>query len=49
MRNTADVSRGKPVKIGSAVNPLVAFNDIHMEESRGAILSFCLGQHTRMK
>jgi hypothetical protein len=46
MRNTASVTGGKPIAIwlqsisdGNAVNPLVAFYDIH-ERKRGAILLF---------
>jgi hypothetical protein len=29
MKNTADVTDGKPIAGASAVNPIVAFNDIH--------------------
>jgi hypothetical protein len=50
MRNTADVTGGKPIAVllqsisgVSAINPLVAFYDIHGEK-RGAILLFCPGQ-----
>jgi hypothetical protein len=45
-RNTADVTGGKPIAIlsqsvsgVSAINPLVAFYDIH--EKRGEVLFFC--------
>jgi hypothetical protein len=63
MRNTADVTGGKPIAVllqfisgVSAINPLVAFYDIHGVSSispftlsfeRGAILLFCSGHHTR--
>jgi hypothetical protein len=47
MRNTADVTGGKPIAVllqsisgVSAINPLVAFYNIH-EGKRGAILLFC--------
>jgi hypothetical protein len=53
MRNTADVSGGKPIAVllqsisgVSAINPLVTFYDIHGVK-RGAILLFCPGHHTR--
>jgi hypothetical protein len=46
MRNTADVKGGKPIAISaqsisnvSAVNPLVAFYDIHGR--KGEVLFFC--------
>jgi hypothetical protein len=44
MRNTADVTGGKPIavllqSISGATNPLVAFYDIH-EGQKGAILLF---------
>jgi hypothetical protein len=50
MRNTAVVTSGNPIAVGlisdvSAVNPLVAFYDIH--QRRGAILLFSHGHHTR--
>jgi hypothetical protein len=47
MRNTADVTGSKPIAVVlqsisgvRAINPLVAFNDIHGEKERGAILLF---------
>jgi hypothetical protein len=53
MRNTADVTGGKPIAVllqsisgVSAINLLVAFYDIH-EGKREAILLFCPGHHTR--
>jgi hypothetical protein len=55
MRNTADVTGGKPLAVllqsisvsgVNAINPLVAFYDIH-EGNRGAILLFYPGHHTR--
>jgi hypothetical protein len=53
MRNTADVTGGKPIAVllhsisgVSAINPLVAFYDIHGGK-KGAILLFCPGHHTR--
>jgi hypothetical protein len=53
MRNTADVTGSKPIAVFlqsiscvSAINPLVAFYDIHGGK-RGAILLFCPGHHTR--
>jgi hypothetical protein len=53
MRNTADVTGGKPITAllqsisgVSAINPLVAFYDIHGGK-RGGILLFCPGHHTR--
>jgi hypothetical protein len=50
MRNTADVTGGKPTSVLlqpiSAINPLVAFYDIHGGKI-GAILLFCPGHHTR--
>jgi hypothetical protein len=52
MRNTADVTGGQPIAVwlqsisgGDAVNPLVAFYDIHGRK-REALLS-CPGHHTR--
>jgi hypothetical protein len=52
MRNSADVTSGKPIVVllqpisgVSAINPSVAFYDIHGEKS--AILLFCPGHHTR--
>jgi hypothetical protein len=52
MRNTADVTGGKPIAVFlqsisgvSAINPVVAFYDIH-GGTRGAILLFCPGRHT---
>jgi hypothetical protein len=54
MRNTADVTGGKPIAVllqsisgVSAINPLVVFYDIHGRKKRGAILLFCPGHHTR--
>jgi hypothetical protein len=51
MKKTADVTGGKPIAILlqsisdiSAINPLVAFYDIHGTK-RGAILLLCPGQH----
>jgi hypothetical protein len=51
MNNTADVTGGKPIAVFlqsisgvSAINPLVAFYDIH---GGGGILLFCPGHHTR--
>jgi hypothetical protein len=53
MRNTADVTGGKPIAVllqlisgVSAINPLVAFYDI-LGRKIGAILLFCPGHHTR--
>jgi hypothetical protein len=53
MRNTVDVTGGKPIAIllqsiagVSAINSLVAFYDIHGGK-RGAILLFCPGHHTK--
>jgi hypothetical protein len=53
VKNTADVTGGKPIAVllqsisgVSAINPLVAFYDIHGGK-RGAILLFCPGHHTR--
>jgi hypothetical protein len=53
MRNTADVTGGKPIAVwlqfilgGDAVNPLIAFCDIH-ERERVAILLFWPGHHAR--
>jgi hypothetical protein len=52
MTNTSDVTGGKPIAVWSqfisgvsAINPLIAFYDIH--EETGAILLFCPGHHTR--
>jgi hypothetical protein len=54
MRNTADVIGGKPIAIllqsiadVSAINPLVAFYDIH--GGKREVLLFCPGHHTRLK
>jgi hypothetical protein len=51
MKNTADVAEGKPIAVllqsisgVSAINPLVAFDNIHGGK-RGAILLFCPGHH----
>jgi hypothetical protein len=53
MRNTPDVTCGKPIAVFLqsisgviAINPLVAFYDIHGQK-RDAILLFCPGHHTR--
>jgi hypothetical protein len=53
MGNTADVTSGKPIAAllqsisgVSAINPLVAFYDIHGGK-RGAILLYYPGHHTR--
>jgi hypothetical protein len=53
MRNTADVTDGKPIAVWSqsisgvnAFNPLVAFHDIHRRK-REVLFFFCLGHHTR--
>jgi hypothetical protein len=55
MRNTADVTGGKPIavflqsiSVVIAINPLVAFYDIDGGKRR-AILLFCPGHHTRLK
>jgi hypothetical protein len=55
MKNTADVTGGKPIAVllqslsdVSTINPLVAFYGIHGGK-RGAILLFCPGHHTRLK
>jgi hypothetical protein len=55
MRNTADVTGSKSIAVllqsisgVSAINPLVAFYDIHGMKKRGAILLFCPGHHTRL-
>jgi hypothetical protein len=54
VKNTADVTGGKPIAFllqsisgVSAINPLVAFYDIH--GGRGAILLFCPVHHTRQR
>jgi hypothetical protein len=54
MRNTADVTGGKPIAVllqsisgVSAIYPTVTFYDIHGGK-RGAILLFCPGHHTRL-
>jgi hypothetical protein len=54
MRNTADVTVGKPIAVllqsisgVSAINPLVAFYDIYGGK-RGSIILFCLGHQTRL-
>jgi hypothetical protein len=39
MRNTAHVTSSKSISDVSAVNPLVAFNDIHGR--KGEVLFFC--------
>jgi hypothetical protein len=53
VKNTADVTGGKPIAVllqsisgVSAINPLVAFYDIHGEKN-GGILLFCPGHYTR--
>jgi hypothetical protein len=53
MRNTADVTGGKPIAVRSqsisgvsAVNPLVALRHPR-KKGRGAVLFFCPGHHTR--
>jgi hypothetical protein len=53
MRNT-DVTGGKPIAVllqsisgVSAINPLVAFYDIH--RGKREVLLFCPGHHTRLK
>jgi hypothetical protein len=53
MKNTADVTGGKPIAVLlqsisglRAINPLVTFYDIHGGK-RVAILLFCPGHHTR--
>jgi prepilin-type processing-associated H-X9-DG protein len=53
MRNTADVTGGKPIAVllqpisgVSAINPLIAFYDIHGGK-RDANFLFCPGDHTR--
>jgi hypothetical protein len=55
MRNTADVTGGKPIAVllqsvlgASTITPLVAFYDIH-ERKTGAILLFCPGHHMSRK
>jgi hypothetical protein len=56
MRNTANVTGGKPIAVWSqsisdvsAVNSLVAFYHMHgRAKGRGAILLFCPGHHTRL-
>jgi hypothetical protein len=55
MKNTADVPGGKPIAVllqsisgVSAINPLVAYYDIHGKKERVAILLFCPGHHTRL-
>jgi hypothetical protein len=52
MKSTADVTGGKPIAVllqsisgVSAINPLVAFYDIHGGK-REAILLFCPGHHS---
>jgi hypothetical protein len=49
MKNTADVTGGKPIAVllqsVSAINPLAAFYDIH-GRGRGAVLLFGPGYHT---
>jgi hypothetical protein len=53
MRNTADVTCGNPIAVllqsisgVSAINPLVAFCDIH--GGKREVLFFCPGHHTRL-
>jgi hypothetical protein len=53
MRNTADVTGGKPITVllqsisgVNAINPLVAFNDIH--GGKREVLLLCPGHHTRL-
>jgi hypothetical protein len=56
MRNTADVTGGKPIAVllqsisgVSAINPLVAYALRHpWRKERGAILLFSPGHHTRL-
>jgi hypothetical protein len=56
MNNIADVTGGKPIAVllqsisgVSAINPLVAFYDIHGgKRETGAILLFCPRLHTRL-
>jgi hypothetical protein len=50
----ADMTGGKPIAVlsqsisgVSAINPLVAFYDIHGRKGRGALLLFCPGHNTR--
>jgi hypothetical protein len=54
MRNTADVIGGKAIAVlllsvsgVSAINPLVAFYDIH--GGKREVLLFCPGHHTRQQ
>jgi hypothetical protein len=54
MKNSADVAGGKPIAVFlqfipgvSAINPLVAFYDIHGGKREVAILLFCPRHHTR--
>jgi hypothetical protein len=55
MRNTADVTGGKPIAAllpsisgVSAINPLVAFYDIHGGKMQVLFFYFCPGHHTRL-
>jgi hypothetical protein len=55
MRNTADVTDGKPVAVllqsisgVSAINPLVAFYDIHGGKREVLFSFFVPGHHTRL-
>jgi hypothetical protein len=54
MRNTADVTGGKPIAVllqsisgVSAINPLVTFYDIHGGKREVLFILFCPGHHTR--
>jgi hypothetical protein len=54
MKNTADVTGGKPIAVlfqsisgVSAINPLLAFYDIHGGK-REVLLLLCPGHHTRL-
>jgi hypothetical protein len=54
MKNAADVTGGKPIAVllqsisgVSAINPLVAFYDIHGGNREVLFFLFCPGHHTR--
>jgi hypothetical protein len=55
MRNTADVTGGKPIVVflqsisgSSAINPLVAFYEIYGGKREVLFFYFVLDHHTRM-
>jgi hypothetical protein len=46
MSNAADVAGGKYISGVNAINPLVAFYEIHGRKRE--VLLFCPGHHTRL-